>query len=111
MGTGAITSARELLALARKVANSLRDDAPSAAARLSLCRQLLEADAPSEASFSGLYEQLSKLALDHRHYWIGTFYSLLLSPEVRRRQASYFTPPRLADALVELAITQGFDLA
>ncbi|MEC5293243.1 Eco57I restriction-modification methylase domain-containing protein, partial [Aurantimonas sp. C2-3-R2] len=45
-----------------------------------------------------------------RHYWIGTLYTLMLSAKVRRSQATYFTPPAVADATVDLAIEVGFDL-
>ncbi|MEC5414403.1 hypothetical protein VSX63_22960, partial [Aurantimonas sp. C2-4-R8] len=44
------------------------------------------------------------------HYWIGTLYTLMLSAKVRRSQATYFTPPAVADATVDLAIEVGFDL-
>ncbi len=53
---------------------------------------------------------LYSLPVEERHYWIGTLYTLLLSAKVRRSQATYFTPPVLADAVVNLAIEAGFDL-
>ena len=34
----------------------------------------------------------------------------MLSAKVRRSQATYFTPPAVADAVVDLAIAAGFDL-
>ncbi|MEL6964319.1 MAG: N-6 DNA methylase, partial [Pseudomonadota bacterium] len=54
---------------------------------------------------------LLELPIDERHYWIGTLYTLLLPAKVRRSQATYFTPPAVADAVVDLAIKAGFDLA
>ncbi len=55
-------------------------------------------------------EAISDLTKDEQHYWIGTLYTLLLSPRDRRNQAAYFTPPYLANAVLDLAIQAGFQL-
>ncbi len=57
-----------------------------------------------------LCDLIGNLPIDERHYWVGTFYTLLLSPKIRRRQATYFTPPFLADAVLDLIIRAGADL-
>jgi adenine-specific DNA-methyltransferase len=54
---------------------------------------------------------LNTLPVDERHYWIGTLYTLMLPTKVRRAQATYFTPPTVADAVIDLAIEAGFDLS
>jgi adenine-specific DNA-methyltransferase len=54
---------------------------------------------------------MSTLPRDVQHYWIGTFYTLLLPAKARREQAAYFTPPYLAEAVIDLAIDAGFDPA
>lgn len=101
-------STRELLALARSAANKVHDSASTPARRLNLCRQLLET--PRQKELSSFYDIISKLDTSAHHYWIGTFYALLLPPEQRRNQAVYFTPPRLAESLVGLAAKVGFDM-
>jgi adenine-specific DNA-methyltransferase len=109
MGIGANTSARELLVLARSTARKLREVAPTATRRLSLCKQLVAKGCKNNRlhHFSAV---LQKLEEGSRHYWIGTFYSLLLPPANRRYQAVYFTPPQLAEAIVDQLVAEGFDL-
>jgi adenine-specific DNA-methyltransferase len=58
---------------------------------------LEETPDPALSSFKHL---IDLLPIDQRHYWIGTLYTLLLPPKVRREQAAYFTPPLLADAVL-----------
>ncbi len=53
---------------------------------------------------------LSSQKASERNYWIGTLYTLMISAEMRRAQATYFTRPDLADAVIDLAIDHGFDL-
>jgi adenine-specific DNA-methyltransferase len=102
-------SARELLILARKTAaKSLNEIASSPSQRLELCIDLLK-DAPKNAFLSDFATRLSRLDVNHRHYWIGTFYTLLLPPAQRRAQATYFTPPHLSQALLRLVSNAGFD--
>jgi adenine-specific DNA-methyltransferase len=103
------TSARELLVLARKTAaKSLSEIGSSPSKRLRLCIDLLAA-APKNKLVSHLAETLSRLEINQRHYWIGTFYTLLLPSAVRRAQAAYFTPPHLSQALLRLVRNEGFD--
>ena len=102
-------SARELLILARKTAAIAIDEvACSPSRRLKLCVDILK-DEPKHAFLSDFADTLSRLDINHRHYWVGTFYALLLPPEVRRAQATYFTPPHLSEALLRLVSSAGFD--
>lgn len=110
MGTGAIITARELLTLARCTATKLRGKAPTATKRLGYCKLLLEGIDEDRSPLKELSDALANLSIDARHYWIGTFYSLLLLPADRRRQAAYFTPPQLAEAIVDLLVEHGFDI-
>jgi adenine-specific DNA-methyltransferase len=57
-----------------------------------------------------LCTRLSRLKSSERNYWIGTLYTLMISAELRRAQATYFTRPDLADAVIDIAIDHGFDL-
>lgn len=76
--------------------------------RVRICLGLLEGE-PDEELLSEFASRLARLGVDQKHYWIGTFYTLLLSPAVRRAQAAYFTPPNLSKALIRLVREQGFD--
>jgi len=79
-------------------------------ARADVCLDLL-ADIGSDSRHDAFRRTLQALPVDERHYWIGTLYTLMLPAKVRRSQATYFTPPTVADAVVDLAIDAGFDLA
>lgn len=57
-----------------------------------------------------LRSRMQALKPSERNYWTGTLYTLMITPEARRAQAAYFTPPYLADAVIDLAIRKGFDL-
>jgi adenine-specific DNA-methyltransferase len=57
-----------------------------------------------------LRKRLVDAPINERNYWIGTLYTLMMTPEARRAQAAYFTPPYLADAVIDLTIEHGFDL-
>lgn len=98
-----------MLRLARAAANALRSEATSDASRSKFCRDLLRNTSlngrPAEFATA-----LSKIPIDERHYWVGTFYTLLLDPAVRKEQATYFTPPNLAEVVLDLALEAGFDL-
>ena len=78
--------------------------------RVQLCLSLLKPDEgiPELSDFKCLLE---RLPVDERHYWIGTLYTLLLPPKTRRDQATFFTPPYLAKAVIDLAVEAGFDVA
>ena len=72
--------------------------------RLALAVSLLEADAQTSPRFGRpttvLRAELRKLDVDDRHYWISTFYTLLMSTAVRRERATYFTPPAIVRHLI-----------
>ncbi len=99
-----------LLAHARAAARALAEDASTAQARADICLDLLF-DAGVYLRQSKFRRVLQALPIDERHYWIGTLYTLLLPTKLRRSQATYFTPPTVADAVVDLSIEAGFDLA
>lgn len=99
-----------LLARARAATKDLVCDVLSAEARAGLCLDLL-ADMGTDQRVEAFRRSLHALPVDERHYWIGTLYTLMLPTKVRRSQATYFTPPTVADAVVDLAIEAGFDLA
>lgn len=98
-----------VLAHARSAARSLGMSATSAESRADACLDLLS-DTGSDPRLDAFREILHALPTDERHYWIGTLYTLLLPTKVRRSQATYFTPPTVADAVIDLAIDAGFDL-
>lgn len=99
-----------LLTRARAAAKTLAPEAKSAKARADICFDLLDKDGRDER-LAAFRRSLHALPVDERHYWIGTLYTLMLPTKVRRSQATYFTPPTVADAVVDLAIEAGFDLA
>jgi adenine-specific DNA-methyltransferase len=104
-----IIHARELLVLARKAAlEVIRTNELSSIKRVRICLGLLDGE-PDGKLLSEYASRLSKLGVDQKHYWVGTFYTLLLSPAVRRAQAAYFTPPNLSKALIRLVRNEGFD--
>ncbi|MDX2275449.1 MAG: N-6 DNA methylase [Hyphomonadaceae bacterium] len=95
--------------MARKAAAACREFAPTPTLKLRLCLQLLERAVDNEL-LKPLHKAVLTLDVDERHYWIGTFYTLLLSADDRRKQATYFTPPHLAHGVIALAQQAGFDL-
>lgn len=109
VGVQEIIHARELLVLARKAATvRVRDSELSPIKRVRLSLGLLHGS-PSEGLLAEVATRLLELGIDQKHYWVGTFYTLLLSPAVRRAQAAYFTPPNLSKALIRLVRSEGFD--
>jgi adenine-specific DNA-methyltransferase len=104
-----IASARELLVLAKTTAReSKKQIGESPVRRLGLCLDLL-AETSESTCVSEFAKYLSRLETNYRHYWIGTFYTLLLPPSVRKAHAAYFTPPHLAQAILHLVRNEGFD--
>ena len=99
-----------LLGRARVAAKALARDLPTIEARTDACLDLL-ADIGTDHRVEAFRRSLHALPADERHYWIGTLYTLMLPIKTRRSQATYFTPPTVADAVVDLAIDAGFDLA
>lgn len=103
------SSKAALLAHARMAARAIVKTAATHEERTEACLGLLSCAGagPRQEAFRLL---LRALPTDERHYWIGTLYTLLLPSKVRRSQATYFTPPTLADAVIELAVAAGFNL-
>ena len=89
-------------------ARSWAKQATTPQARVNICLDLLTDI--GEPSLDGFRSALRALPVDERHYWVGTLYTLLLPTKVRRAQATYFTPPTVADAVVDLAIEAGFEI-
>ena len=75
--------------------------------RLALALSLLEAEGQTSPRFgrptAALRAELNKLDVDDRHYWISTFYTLLMSATARREKATYFTPPAIVRHLISQA--------
>jgi adenine-specific DNA-methyltransferase len=89
-------------------------DRLQARTRLALTLSLLEGSAQTSLRFGRptalLRAELQKLNVDDRHYWISTFYTLLMSPAVRREKATYFTPPAIVRHLISRAEKADLDL-
>ncbi|MBR0667615.1 N-6 DNA methylase [Roseomonas hellenica] len=100
---------RAILAHARRAAKEVGSSCSTDTARVRLARDLLHARIGDD-ELGSLARALAALTVDERHYWVGVFYTLLLSADVRRDQAAYFTPPYLANAVLNLAVEYGFDL-
>lgn len=98
-----------LLARIRTTAKAAAACAITSQARAEVCLDLLS-DIGLDDRFAELRAALHALPVDERHYWVGILYTLMLPTRVRRVQATYFTPPAVADAVVDLAIDAGFDL-
>ncbi|MBD9522785.1 N-6 DNA methylase [Ensifer sp. ENS02] len=96
-----------MLTATKLAARALREALPADAdlGEVCLCLSFYDMKAVNE-----LRRRLGGLPSSERNYWIGTLYTLMISPEKRRSQAAYFTPPDLAEAVIDLAIEQGFDL-
>lgn len=107
---GGVVSKSALLAHARSAAKYLTESDQTVEARANACLDLLS-DIGGDGRLDGFRRALHALPMDERHYWVGTLYTLMLPSKVRRSQATYFTPPALADAVVDMAIAAGFDLA
>ena len=99
----------ELLTQARAAAKVLAAKSIMPLGGAEACLELLS-DPPVDDRLSSFRQSLMGLPVEDRHYWIGTLYTLMLPAKVRRSRATYFTPPLVADAVVELAIEAGFDI-
>lgn len=64
---------------------------------LSACRAVLMGSHPSPQ----IREFFEGLPVDERHYWIATYYALLMPEKKRRKLGAYFTPPHLAKFAIE----------
>jgi adenine-specific DNA-methyltransferase len=107
---GGVVSKSAMLSYARSAAKHLADSARTVHDRADLCLDLLS-DIGADDRLNGFRRALHALPMDERHYWIGTLYTLMLPSKVRRSQATYFTPPAVADAVIDMAISVGFDIA
>ncbi|MGQ0456258.1 MAG: HsdM family class I SAM-dependent methyltransferase [Hyphomicrobium sp.] len=94
--------------IAKRAAAQFRKRRTSARQRLQLCATLLE-EGDGAPGLEKLAETLRTMSIEHRHYWIGTFYTLLLSKEQRRRQSAYFTRPEIARHLLRILESKGAD--
>lgn len=98
-----------LLASARRAAKVLAGRAATPSERADVCMELLK-KRDTDDRLAAFQERLRARSTEERHYWIGTLYSLMLPADVRRNQATYFTPPIVANAVVDLAIEAGFNM-
>lgn len=99
----------ELLNRARAAAKLLAAKSKLPLGRADACLELLS-DHVADDQLTFFRHAVMALPIEERHYWIGTLYTLMLPAKVRRSQATYFTPPLVAGAVVELAIQAGFDI-
>jgi adenine-specific DNA-methyltransferase len=100
----------DCLQIARRAAAALKGTRLTPSKRLKICSALLRADI-EDIRLHRLSVALASLPDDHRHYWIGTFYTLLLPKEQRRRQSAYFTRPEIARHLIKRLEEQGTDFS
>lgn len=98
-----------LLAPARRAAKVLAERAATPSERADICLGLLKKK-KTDDRLAPFQERLHALSTEERHYWIGMLYTLMLPARVRRAQATYFTPPIVANAVVDLAIEAGFNM-
>lgn len=96
-----------ILAVAKAAARALSDVLPPGC---DLGKTCLDLDGYDVEAVKNFRSRLSTMQASERNYWIGTLYTLMISAEMRRAQATYFTRPDLADAVIDLAIDHGFDL-
>lgn len=101
-------SSSECSLLAKRTASLLRSPSLTPNQRLRYCIGLLK-DNVRDHRLAKFCQLLQTLPTDHRHYWIGTFYTLLLPKEQRRNQSAYFTKPEIARHLLRLLEEQGTD--
>lgn len=82
--------------------------------RLSLALSLLDGFSQTGTKFAkataNLSQVLALLDIDERHYWISTFYTLLIHTSLRREKATYFTPPAIVRHLIQRSELAGLDL-
>lgn len=70
---------------------------------LSACRAILQGNHPNP----DIREFFEKLSIDDKHYWIATYYALLMPEKKRRKLGAYFTPPHLAKYAIGKLIALG----
>lgn len=100
-------SALPMLTVARAAARALLDEMPDHTDIGSVCTDLGPFESREVTYFKA---RLAGLSVHDRNYWLGTLYTLMMSPADRRAQAAYFTPPYLANAIIDIALDHGFDI-
>ena len=70
---------------------------------LSACRAVLQGNHPNPE----ILEFFQELSLEDKHYWIATYYALLMPVKKRRKLGAYFTPPHLANYSIEKLVALG----
>jgi len=90
---------------------------PPPSIRLDLCFRLLQAlqkQCPLSGRYDYILEPLREALIgqprEERHYWVSTFFTLLMDDETKRENATYFTPPYIVRHLIRCAEEAGFDL-
>lgn len=89
---------------------------PPPSKSLDLCFRLLRA-LQGQQTLAGRYEYILKPLHDalvaqpreERHYWVSTFYTLLMDAKTKRENATYFTPPPIVRHLIRCAEEAGFN--
>jgi len=110
-GPGAIVRAvppSDCLNPARRAAAALKRSELGGKERLKLCIDLIK-NRVADVRLQKFSQAIQALPIDDRHYWIGTFYTLLLPEEQRRRQSAYFTRPEIARHLIAQLESNGTD--
>jgi len=80
--------------------------------RLTLALSLLEKGPQTPANSRRSPPTLQghcQLQRRRRHYWISTFYTLLINASLRREKAIYFTPPAIVQHLIRKSELAGID--
>lgn len=70
---------------------------------LAACKAVLQGNHPSRE----IRDFFKELQEDDRHYWIATYYALLMPEKKRRKLAAYFTPPHLAKYAISKLLALG----
>jgi adenine-specific DNA-methyltransferase len=110
-GNAAVASAsKSFCALAKRAARTLSKNGLSAEDRLELCLQLIQKKT-RDTAINTLADILASLPINEQHYWVGTFYTLLLPADLRKRQSAYFTSPEIARQLLRQVERQGVDFS
>ncbi len=70
---------------------------------LSACKAVLQGKHPSKE----IRDFFDGLPPNDKHYWIASYYALLMPQKKRRKLAAYFTPPHLARYAIEKLLRLG----
>lgn len=100
-------SALPILTLAKTAARALLKCLPDDKDIGNVCIDLDHFESKEVARFKA---RLATLPVHDRNYWLGTLYTLMMSPGDRRARAAYFTPPYLASAVIDMTLDHGFDI-